>query len=425
MVLLLILVAAPTAAAPERGPLCSESGHEAPDLETQRRRWQEENHRSESELREHRGRWLGAMSGPTGVEVEFSPDDHLLLVAGGDEVRVWDAGTFKPTACHLRLGKPVRRAGFSPDGRFVLTGAGNAARLWDVGSGREVRPFPHDGEVYAAAFSPDGKSVLTGGGDGVARLWDRDTGKLRLKLEHPPVIVFAAFSPKGDLMLTVNCSKTADPTVRVWNIPDGSRRREHSMNLADFDLDSFWQCRRPAAFSPNGTQVASVWMRGADVWSVLPDNSGKDQALCLDPWRIPGVHEGLMWTVAWSPDGGRVLTAGVVHVLSWDAKTGQLTGLRLSGVSNCRDAVFDPTGKRLLVAGGPHSLAGVWDAGTGEPILVVPDALREDEHPAAAFNRDGTRIAVAHPKDRETTVWRAERASESGAATRPAPGQIP
>ena len=60
-----------------------------------------------------------------------------------------------------------------------------------------------------------------------------------------------------------------------------------------------------------------------------------------------------------------------------------------------------------------------------EPILVVPDALREDEHPAAAFNRDGTRSAVAHPKDRETTVWRAERASESGAATRPAPGQIP
>jgi hypothetical protein len=53
---------------------------------------------------------LAKLPGPSGTAVEFSRYGKLILTAGSDEARVWDAETFKPVTGPLSQ----RRASESP-----------------------------------------------------------------------------------------------------------------------------------------------------------------------------------------------------------------------------------------------------------------------------------------------------------------------
>src|SRR6266545_5591705 len=63
-------------------------------------------------------------------------------------------------------------ARFTPDGKQLLTASRDrTAALWELETGRLVREFLHDQQVYDAALSPDGRRVVTGDASGLANVF--------------------------------------------------------------------------------------------------------------------------------------------------------------------------------------------------------------------------------------------------------------
>jgi WD40 repeat protein len=170
---------------------------------------------------------------------------------------------------------------FSPDGKQVLTGGtDDTAILWDAATATVLRRFEgHKGYFKTVSFSPDGKSILTGSNDDTAILWNAATGaKLR---DFRGGDGSVALSPDGRLVLMGSSEKTAT----LWNAATGKMVRS-------FEGDPVARRRRLEAAE---NQSPFVWWRTAPRQSVVE-------------------------AVAFSPDGGRVLTGEAAEqAILWDA----------------------------------------------------------------------------------------------------------
>uniref|UniRef100_UPI002FCD22DB nSTAND1 domain-containing NTPase n=1 Tax=Nocardia terpenica TaxID=455432 RepID=UPI002FCD22DB len=149
------------------------------------------------------------------------------------------------------------------------------------------------------------------------------------------------------------------------------------------------------AFSPDGTRVVS---------------GGYDNVLRLwdaatgQPIGAPLTgHTDIIEDVAFSPDGTRIASGskdGTIRL--WDAATGRPIGAPLTGHTGPVDGVaFSPDGTRI-VSGGDYTLR-LWDVATGRPI-GQPLTGHSGEVSRVAFSPDGTRI-VSGSHDGTILLW--------------------
>lgn len=366
---------------------------------------------------------LAKLEGPSGVAVAFSQDGSRLLTAGKDEACVWDAQTFKPLTEPLKHGGELLIAALNADGTLVLTAGGMEARLWDAATGEGSAVLRQPDGVRFAAFSPDGSAVVTGGADGSARLWGARTGVRRLALDHPRdphalaprAVRFAAFAPDGATLLTLGLAGHVvhddghyiQGTGYLWDTRTGRRLAERSVEYRA-GTASFHR-HRPAAFSPDGTRLATIeWgavaVRPADGGAVL--------------WAQEQGHTvGGTYALAFSPDGTKLVTfvgggepARAVRVL--DAVSGKhLSTLAANGYPT--DVAFSPDGRRILVTadhcrspfGDLFPAASLYEAETGRLALTIKGPRGVGDAPAAAFSPDGRRVAVGFAADGFTAVY--------------------
>jgi len=342
--------------------------------------------------------------------VAFSPDGRTLLTGSGDskgQATCWDAATGKPLGAPLLHEAAVRSVAFSPDGRTFLTHCEESVRLWDTAERRPRRaPLRHDGKVATAAFSPAGDLVVTGGAEGAAKVWRAATGELRHTLTHPGAVLAAAFRADGLVLLTgcIYPSKAPDNSAmggaQLWDVSAGKAigpRLNHQGAV------------RAVAFSPDGTRAATAGLISATLAQRQP--RGESRLWRADPGD-PAVgkqlahleHPGPVWSIAFSPTGKTILTGCEDHhARLWNAGDGQLVAASARLEGNVRQAVYAPDGATILTAcTSAPGAARLWTA----PPELRAEAFTMDEFLLLAeIDPQGQVAVTGAPSDGAFAGW--------------------
>jgi WD40 repeat protein len=273
--------------------------------------------------------------------VAFSPTDNRLLAVGhggpadGSYVALWDidAGTELarlPGATNLP-GIPyqvdestgaVGALAFSPDGKYLVAGFGNKnllapggpampLKVWDVAARRLIHLLNgHTSHCLSLDFSRDGKLLASGGRDGTAILWSTEKWNKAQTLRNPDketlykqqgrggMVEDVAFSPNGKTLAMASYTGN----VHLWDVASGK--------VLD-PLEGHSSAVTAVAFSPDGRTLASGSVdQTVRLWNVATRN----ELLQLD---TGGFELGPLLTLAFSPDGKRLLAGGEVGTAFW------------------------------------------------------------------------------------------------------------
>jgi len=113
-------------------------------------------------------------------------------------------------------------------------------------------------------------------------------------------------------------------------------------------------------------------------------------------------HAGALRSVAFSPDGTRLVSGSWDHTLRlWDVKSGALIRVLKGHGDAVHTAVFSPDG-RAIVSGSADKTVRLWNAGTG---ALVKELYRgEDPVFGLAFTPDGQRLLARNVPRRACAV---------------------
>ena len=228
----------------------------------------------------------------------------------------------------------IASVAFSPDGyRLASGGQDGTVRLWDGGNGQEIRILKEDkSRVTSVAFSPDGRRLAASWWDGgTVRLWATTTGQELLTLKADTnFALHVAFSPDGQRLATSGL--TSPP--RIWDASTG----QELFALTQYGNQSV------VTFSPDGQLLATADFRDVHLW---------DASNGLELRTLKG-HPSPVWSLAFSPDGGR------------------------------------------LASGDDDGQVRLWDTTTGQEVLVLEADTKGRRVQSLAFTQDGLRLAAAN-----------------------------
>jgi WD40 repeat protein len=211
-------------------------------------------------------------------------------------------------------------------------------------------------QAIGVSFSQDGTMLATAGSEGVT-LWDAVTGAARGRLGDASAADDVAFSPTAPIVALVR---------------DG------------------WLAGDEPGGIGTGRAVAEIWDVGRrSRIATLHVNAG-----------APDRDEGLGYTLAFSPDGRLLVTAGddpLVRV--WEVSTGRLVRELEQNVGGVLRLEFSPDGRTLAVSGKPD--ASLWDVATGTQVGRLSGGSRRA---MLDLSPDGRRLLMTNGNG-QGAVW--------------------
>jgi WD40 repeat protein len=342
-------------------------------------------------------------------------------------------------------------AAVTDDGKTVAVSGGTVVQMYEVETGKELRKIegPTAGLV-SLLFSPDGKTLAARGGDNGITLWDAEIGRERRKIKAPsrpdartqavalrggggeaPGMAFSPDSATLAVATTEFKEQSFSGRVTVWDVASDKVGREFkslegaTVSGVAFDPrgkalvycsngvvhacdaatgDALFQVSPPdfavgLTFSPDGRQLA-VRSRSQQV-IVCDGRTGKQEYRLGEPapegrdvafyvlGRFPAAAETR--TLAFSPDGRRIVTAAGGTVRLWAAAGGKEVSLADGHQASPQAVSFAADGKTAVSMGADRTLYR-WETATGKSLgsVRVPPG-------AAALSPDARVLAVATP----------------------------
>ncbi len=212
------------------------------------------------------------------------------------------------------------------------------------------------------------------------KVWDVATRRNRWTFQGTQ----AAFSPDGTTLATANSA-----AVRIWEVLTGEEQAICKGHTEKVDS---------LAFSPDGRTLASGSSDGSvRCWDVA---TGDERA------AFHG-HAGSAWAVAFGPDGNTLASGDNETIRVWDVGTGRkriAIDIPASFFATCvLCLVFSPDGKTL--ASGGWMRVVLYDVATGKATEFTEDGSHNDEHVVrVVFSPDGKTLASLG-SDEEINVW--------------------
>jgi WD40 repeat protein len=236
--------------------------------------------------------------------VAFSPDGHILAVAGSGSVRFVDLTSNRMLdPLTSERGLQAAHVAFSHGGSLLAVGGTKGSlSLWHWPSRRKLAVLSgHRGGVNSVDFSADDSVFASADSEGLVKLWSVAEGKERLTFRaHAPghAATEVKFSPDGALLATASY---LERTVRLWTASGGESRVSFPRTVSG--------CRA-LAFSPDGAILAVAHGDGTlMLWSVA---EGRQLAPMV-------ANERSLQSLAFSRDGRYLATGGADGCLRlWD-----------------------------------------------------------------------------------------------------------
>jgi WD40 repeat protein/tRNA A-37 threonylcarbamoyl transferase component Bud32 len=340
---------------------------------------------------------------------------------------------------------PIISLRYSPDGKYLASVAGEAnkpeaceVRLWEASTGR--LKWAAQADLPVLAFSPDGKTlavgrgrILHGGTSGGAQvqLWDTETGRKSADIRTDRAgVIMLAFRPEShDLVMLEQGEHPASAQtgasqilgllsdtpvyLRKWSAEAGWGRPAR-LQTSELSLASV----TGAVVTPDGkTLVAGlVGLRGSFLGLGLAsltrdslDTMSERMEGAAAVWdmvenrltRILRGHSQVVHTVAVSPDGSTVASAGLDGRLRIrEVASGQDISAPVARVSELTRLAYCPDGSALAITAADGTLH-LWDTATARATPVAASAAAAR---CVAFSPDGQSLASG-AADGRVRIW--------------------
>ncbi|MDE3259288.1 MAG: hypothetical protein OYM47_15790 [Gemmatimonadota bacterium] len=242
-----------------------------------------------------------------GTSLAYSPDGATL--ASGStrtnqaNIKLWNVANQTLIASltgHQGGPTGVNSVAFSPSGDTLASGSGDrTVKLWDVSSRTLIATLTgHTSHVFSVAFSPDG-TLASGSRDGTVKLWNTATRTNTATLDGGTGRVLdVAFSPDGSIL-----ASNTDKSIVLWNV-------------AARDTIATLNGRGEPSFSSDGSVLAT----GAGLGEVLLWDAATTENVArighpghLEDDRSFGING------VFSPDGSLLASVGLKGIELWDA----------------------------------------------------------------------------------------------------------
>jgi hypothetical protein len=222
-----------------------------------------------------------------GVELATAPappglpttDKTILGLAGYEGIQLLDAA-----GGELAFYPAIRNAGalaFSPDGSLLAAGVNEAVKVLATADGRELDTLLGVFGAQSVAFAPNGKILAAGGMNIIT--WDWPSGRELANIKIDPWARHLIFAPDGKTLIAATYSG-----VKVFEAPGLRLLRR----IGDEEPTAL-------ALSPDGKLLA--WAARSTPIRLVDMSNGREVA------TLTG-HTGAVQTLAFSPDGARLMS---------------------------------------------------------------------------------------------------------------------